>query len=1175
MTKSKIPPKARKLLIFLILLLVGIPASAQTLRTNPDSIPFAPAVNYWSGDGPEYVFCADLDNDYDLDLAVANLHSGNVSILKNNGDGTFQTAVYYGAGDWLYSVFCADLDNDNDLDLAVAYEFYNYVSILKNNGDGTFQTAVNYGAGDGPFSVFCADLDNDNDLDLAVTNIGSDNVSILKNNGDGTFQPKVDYGAGDYPISVFCADLDNDNDLDLAVANDYSDNVSILKNNGDGTFQTAVNYDAGDGPQSVFCADLDNDNDLDLAVANTYSHNVFILENNGDGTFQLDGSFVAGSSPRSVFCADLDGDTDLDLAVANWNSDNVSILKNNGDGTFQPKVGYGAGEYPRSVFCADLDNDGDLDLAVANFQSDNVSILINLSGGENQSTLVLKDGSASHNPIAYKSFKIFKVTNNPPTMPETYLGELTTDGNGKITLPQGWFNQGEWVKVERLVYTQPAVKHTNILPNMYYVKLDNAKFNTTTGAISYFPFSSEPEQEVIVDHTTVMFDLLISVEWDADLAFLQNLLEGFRYVSNYLYDVTDGQLCLDTVRIYDSKVNWNLADVWIHASNMEWPRATVYLGNGRLRGGIFGSGNQRLYFPRIFYFNNEDVNRNLTYSLYPYDWTIDQTSYPQYPDRAYPPSRTLAHEFGHYGIGFMDEYCHGPCTPVIDNVFPGNGTAVYDFGLMDDQLKENVAQNSEMSCTAIQYSDLAHQVTYQWTERGNRSCWDYFQWDFQGTYDGIFAPINMPMAQMFTGPNDAMQNLNYDVGSLIPSTGAIINYIDPQLSFTVTVQVLDQNNQPIPRTDVVLRKLFRDIPEGQTADAPNAGLIRCLGFRFGDIIQAATGRIVIVGKGEEEWLFGEGELPKSGVSRFANAYRTSLDGDSLDLFLRAVVGNYPLIYGTSLSTGTPEYILTTTQPFSANPTLELHPDDYPDHNYTMNPNPTGYSSSIPDSMGSSGMFSLLALDDSSYTFFVNTPYSFTQIIDTSFIDVVIGPQGGCELHLDNLNTNLEKILILSSSYPPIRTGLDPESEQGGEIYSLSSYPSVALLGSNNLIIRYADSDLLTQSEATLEVFKWNESLQKWEELCGFIDTENNIIGANINSLGIYGAFTAGYLRGDANGSGLIELGDVVYLITYLYKNGPAPIPLLAGDANCSGEVELGEVVYLITYLYKAGPPPCK
>jgi hypothetical protein len=67
--------------------------------------------------------------------------------------------------------------------------------------------------------------------------------------------------------------------------------------------------------------------------------------------------------------------------------------------------------------------------------------------------------------------------------------------------------------------------------------------------------------------------------------------------------------------------------------------------------------------------------------------------------------------------------------------------------------------------------------------------------------------------------------------------------------------------------------------------------------------------------------------------------------------------------------------------------------------------------------------------------------------------------------------------------------------------------------------------------------------------------------------------TYGFVYGDANGDGIINLGDVVYLITYLYKDGPAPIPLLAGDVNCDGLVALGDVVYLITYLYKGGPPP--
>ena len=191
----------------------------------------------------------------------------------------FDTRIDYGAGNYPYSVFCADLDGDAYLDLAVANAESDNVSILKNNGDGTFQSAVNYGAGSYPVSVFCGDLDGDGDLDLAVANAGSGNVSIFKNNGDGTFQSAVNYGAGSYPVSVFCGDLDGDADLDLAVANGGSRNLSILKNNGDGTFQSAVNYGAGDYPSSVFCANLNGGSDLDLAVANPFGNNVSILFN--------------------------------------------------------------------------------------------------------------------------------------------------------------------------------------------------------------------------------------------------------------------------------------------------------------------------------------------------------------------------------------------------------------------------------------------------------------------------------------------------------------------------------------------------------------------------------------------------------------------------------------------------------------------------------------------------------------------------------------------------------------------------------------------------------------------------------------------------------------------------------------------------------------------------------
>jgi hypothetical protein len=788
-------------------------------------------------------------------------------------------------------------------------------------------------------------------------------------------------------------------------------------------------------------------------------------------------------------------------------------------------------------------------------------------------TLVLKDGSASHDSIPNQNFVVYKVHNDPPNVTQDSLGVLTTDSLGRMCLPKDWFKVGDSVKVEKIVHTEQAKKHQSILRNMYYIKIDNGKFDSSACVIYYDTLTTEAEQEVIVGHTTVMYDLLVSVEWDADQQYLENLLEGFRYASNYLYDVTDGQLYFRNVIIYDNKVNWDQGDVWIHAYNeAECFAHPPRPGNIRL-GGIIFRTDGHIYLPRILYFNNDDANRNLTYTLYPYDWTIALTNY-WGTNRVYPPARTLAHEFGHYGIGFRDEYCDADGHYIFDEEHP----PVYDFGLMDDNLKVGVPQNSEMSCAAIQYWDPTHKVTRQWTDRGGRSCWDYFQWNFQEVYGGIFALIRVPTTQMFAGPNDNLQNLNYDVGRLIPSAGAINDYLGG--ARTVIATLFDQNGEPLPKAKVSLKKFYdtdssRIIEQGKTADSPYAGQIRCLGYNNWTDEVIGSCAIVIEGKRTEGWLFGKGQIGKSGLSGFQNSYRSSLDGDSLDLFLRAVIGDYPLIYGTSLSSGTPEYLLYTSHPFSTNPNLELHPDGAPAQTYILQPTPTGYAISIPDSMGSYGTFTLLALDDSAYTFFVNTPYCFTEIVDTAFADIIIGPQGGCELYLDNLNSSLEKILVLSSPYPPIRTGLDQQSEQAGEIYSLSSYPSGTLLGSNSVVIHYANSDLHTQSEATLGLFKWNESLQQWEGLCGFVDTLNNVVGANIDSLGVYAAFTTGYLRGDANGDGVINVVDVVYLINYLFINGPAPDPVESGDVNCDHTTNAADVVYLINYLFIDGPPPCE
>jgi len=61
--------------------------------------------------------------------------------------------------------------------------------------------------------------------------------------------------------------------------------------------------------------------------------------------------------------------------------------------------------------------------------------------------------------------------------------------------------------------------------------------------------------------------------------------------------------------------------------------------------------------------------------------------------------------------------------------------------------------------------------------------------------------------------------------------------------------------------------------------------------------------------------------------------------------------------------------------------------------------------------------------------------------------------------------------------------------------------------------------------------------------------------------------------GDANGDGVINIGDAVYVVNYVFKSGPAPDPESKGDANCDLAVNVGDAVYIVNYVFKGGPAP--
>lgn len=63
------------------------------------------------------------------------------------------------------------------------------------------------------------------------------------------------------------------------------------------------------------------------------------------------------------------------------------------------------------------------------------------------------------------------------------------------------------------------------------------------------------------------------------------------------------------------------------------------------------------------------------------------------------------------------------------------------------------------------------------------------------------------------------------------------------------------------------------------------------------------------------------------------------------------------------------------------------------------------------------------------------------------------------------------------------------------------------------------------------------------------------------------------LRGDANNDAKLNVGDPVFLINHIFRNGPGPITNESGDANFDVTVNIADAVFLINHIFKEGPPP--
>jgi len=65
-----------------------------------------------------------------------------------------------------------------------------------------------------------------------------------------------------------------------------------------------------------------------------------------------------------------------------------------------------------------------------------------------------------------------------------------------------------------------------------------------------------------------------------------------------------------------------------------------------------------------------------------------------------------------------------------------------------------------------------------------------------------------------------------------------------------------------------------------------------------------------------------------------------------------------------------------------------------------------------------------------------------------------------------------------------------------------------------------------------------------------------------------------YWPGDVTFDGIVNIGDIVFLLNYIYLNGPPPPHPISADVNePDGVIDIEDIIYLISYLCQSGPNP--
>ena len=300
---------------------------------------------------PSHTEVVDYDQDGDKDIIVSVLgtmsHSdgptGKVLLLKQYTDGSFVMDVLLEGVGRTTDARPADLDNDGDLDLAIA--------VFGGGEVGGVIWLENLGAGrhvkhdiikaSGALNVSLVDLNSDGRMDI-VSLVAQEYEMVLAliNKGGGIFE-QVALAEAPHPMfgstGMSVVDLDGDSDPDILFTNgDANDlqtdpkpchGIQWLENRGDLNFQFR---DIGRfyGTASAIAGDLDSDGDLDIVAGswNNYwedpqRQSLIWFENDGNQNFTRQNIIGRPQGIVSIQLKDVTGDDRLDIIAGVFRMD--------------------------------------------------------------------------------------------------------------------------------------------------------------------------------------------------------------------------------------------------------------------------------------------------------------------------------------------------------------------------------------------------------------------------------------------------------------------------------------------------------------------------------------------------------------------------------------------------------------------------------------------------------------------------------------------------------------------------------------------------------------------------------------------------------------------------------------------------------------------------------------